>query len=163
MKRLIGTILLIGLLPLLAAAQGSDYSRGHGYFYVAPGVRGGYDEPGVATFQVGGGAEGFFTRSLGVGVDVGGLRWFEQDWFVAVSPNFVLRFRAKRDENKLEPFVTAGGTVFTGYYGNGLNFGGGVNYWFTDHVGLRLEARDSFEWEADRAHFVAFRIGLTFR
>ncbi len=156
MKQLIGTLLLIVWLPLLAAAQVSDYSKGHGYFYVAPGVRG-----HEATVQIGGGLEGFFTRNLGLGVDVGGLRWFEQDWFYAISPNFVVRFRAKNDQNKLEPFVTAGGTVFTGVnYDNGLNFGCGVNYWFTDHVGLRLEARDSFE--VGGAHFVGFRIGLTF-
>jgi hypothetical protein len=164
MKRLIGSILVLVSLPLVAAAQGSDYSKGHGYFYVAPGVRGGADQPGEALVQIGGGAEAFFTRNLGLGFDVGGLRWFEQDWFYAISPNFVVRFRAKNDENRVEPFLTGGGTVFTGViYENGLNLGGGVNYWFSRHVGLRLEARDSFELAQDARHFVAFRIGLTFR
>ncbi len=167
MRQLGGTLLLIVWLPLLAA-QGSDYSKGQGYFYVAPGVRGGYDEEPVVTLQLGGGGEAFFARNLGLGVDLGGVRVSGpgdyRDWLCVFSPNFVVRFRAKRDENKVEPFVTAGGTVFSGVgYDNGLNFGGGVNYWFADHVGLRFEARDSFELAQDAAHFVGFRIGLTFR
>jgi hypothetical protein len=160
MRQLLGALLLIVSLPLLAAAQKADWSKLQGYFYAAPGVRG--NEP---TIQIGGGVEGYFARSLGLGVDVGGLRCYEQDWFYTISPNFFLRFRAKRGENKVEPFVTAGGTVFTGVnYANGLNFGGGLNYWFTDHVGLRFEARDSIaSLGSDPAHFVGFRIGVTFR
>jgi len=52
---------------------------------------------------------------------------------------------------KLKPFIT-GGLGFTNFHSNGvlpfdnrfsLNVGGGVKYFFTRHVGLRLEARYS--------------------
>lgn len=166
MKLLLGTILLIGLLPLLAAAQDSKYSRGHGYFYVAPGVRTApYAKP-RSTIQVGGGGEAFFTRHLGLGADLGGLKVSGADWLGTLSPNFVARFRAKDDENKVEPFVTGGYTLFfrSGTV-SGYNFGGGINYWFRDRVGVRFEARDSV-WVASDApdlHLVGFRIGVTFR
>ncbi len=41
MNRLTGTVLLIGLLPLSAVAQNSEYSKWDGYFYAAPGLRAG--------------------------------------------------------------------------------------------------------------------------
>jgi hypothetical protein len=87
MKRLIGTTLLMGLLPLLAAAQGTDYSKGHGYVYFAPGAMvqtacGECDR--LATAHIGGGGEGFLTRNLGFGADLGYLTpmrsWGRWDW-----------------------------------------------------------------------------------
>lgn len=163
MNRLMRIVLLIGLLPLSAAAQSSDYSKWDGYFYAAPGVRAGFDEPSVATVQIGGGGEGFFTRNLGLGGDVGSVR-VSGNWTTVFSPNLIVRFRAEREKHKVEPFVTAGAVFFSGVnYQKGLNVGGGLNYWFRDHVGLRFEARDSFSWENEPPHFIGFRIGLAFR
>ena len=59
MKRMIGTILLVGFLPLLASAQTNDYSKGHGYVYVAPGVATEWEN--AKTVQVGAGGEWFFS------------------------------------------------------------------------------------------------------
>ncbi len=71
-------------------------------------------------------------------------------WTNVYSPNLIARFRADRERNKVEPFVTAGAVFFSGVnYQKGLNFGGGINYWFHDHVGLRFEGRDSVSWESE--------------
>jgi hypothetical protein len=46
---------------------------------------------------------------------------------------------------------------------NGGHFGGGVNYWLKERVGLRFEVRDHVVAEAAGTHFLDFRFGLTFR
>jgi hypothetical protein len=81
-----------------------------------------------------------------------------------LSPNFVARLRAKDKKNKLEPFVTGGYTLFArAGTSSGLNFGGGVNYWFKNHAGLRLELRDNVWTSHVTVHYVDFRVGVTFR
>jgi hypothetical protein len=89
------------------------------------------------------------------------------DWSLgvgALSPNLVARFRAKDEGNRLEPFVTGGYTLFfRSGTTNGANFGGGVNYWFKNRVGLRFEVRDTLSVEVRTVHFVGFRVGVTFR
>jgi hypothetical protein len=162
MQQVVGTILLIVSLPLLAAAQRSDESKGHGYFYFAPGVS---SPGGTAMAHVGGSGEGFFTKNLGAGVDVGYLTPMRSwgDGIGTLSPNFVARFLPKQD-NKIEPFFTGGYTLFfRSGTANGFNFGGGANWWFKDHLGLRFEVRDNVMVEEGTGHFVGFRIGLAFR
>ncbi len=166
MNRLVGTVLLIGLLPLSAAAQNSNYSKQDGYFYIAPGVRTGLHMDTVRATQGGGGAEGFVTPNLGAELDLGALKASDALWLGAFSPNFVARFRVKNQEKRVEPFVTGGYTVFfRSGSASGYNFGGGFHYWFSRHVGLRFEARDSV-WVtlgAPDLHFVGLRIGMAFR
>jgi len=163
MKRLIRTLFLLASLPLLASAQSSDYSKGHGYAYFAPGV----SSPSSVTYaHVGGGGEGFFTRYIGAGADLGYLTPIRSwsDGIGTLSPNLVARFRAKDKNNKLEPFVTGGYTLFfRSGTASGFNFGGGVNYWLKDHVGLRFEVRDNVWTQYATIHYVGFRVGVTFR
>jgi hypothetical protein len=165
MRRLTGSVFLMLLLPLLAAAQSNDYSKGHGYAYFAPGFATAEGES-ISMAHIGGGGEGFFTRNVGVGVDAGYLAPFESlgDGIGTFSPNFVARFRAKSADNKVEPFATGGYTLFfRSGTANGFNFGGGANWWFKEHLGLRLEVRDTVWTEGGAIHHVGFRIGLTFR
>ena len=126
-------------------------------------------ETGMATAHLGGGGEGFFTRHLGAGADVGYVAPFESfsDGTGTFSPNIVARFKPKTAENKVEPFVTGGYTLFfrSGTV-SGANFGGGVNWWFKERVGLRLEVRDDVMipgGDVATTHFVGFRVGFTFR
>ncbi len=166
MIRLMGIVLLFELLPLTAAAQNSEYSKQDGYFYIAPGVRTALHTDTVRAIQAGGGAEGFVTPHLGAELDLGALKASDALWLGVFSPNFVARFRVRNVENKVEPFVTGGYTVFfRSGSASGYNFGGGFHYWFSRHVGLRFEARDSV-WVtlgAPDLHFVGFRIGMAFR
>jgi hypothetical protein len=81
-----------------------------------------------------------------------------------LSPNLVVRFRAKDEHNRVEPFVTGGYTLFFRWgAANGFNFGGGVNYWLKDHIGLRFEVRDTVWTSGGLIHYLGFRIGVTFR
>jgi len=165
MKRVLLALLLVALVPVWASAQDSEYSKGHGYVYFAPGFATAEGESaGMA--HIGGGGEGFFTRNLGLGADVGYLAPFRSmaDGIGTISPNFVARFPSKSGDGKVEPFVTGGYTLFfRSGTANGFNFGAGANYWFKDHVGLRFEVRDNVMAEEGTGHFVGFRIGLAFR
>jgi hypothetical protein len=168
MKRLIGTVLVLVLLPHAARVRGADYSKGHGYVYAAPGAAGGLDAGAESIIHIGAGAEGFFHKYLGIGADVGYVAPLEEfkGGVGTFSPNLVARFYAQGDQNRVEPFVTGGYTLFlhSGRTANGGNFGGGFNWWFKGRLGLRFELRDNI-WSdgADLYHIAAFRVGLTFR
>ncbi len=171
MSRVIGTIFLMICLPLLAAAQNADH-KGQGYVYFAPGVGAlDFEAESEGTLHLGAGGEGFFTRNLGVGADVGYLAPFEafSEGLGTFSPNFVARFPSQSGSGKVEPFVAGGYTLFfRSGIGHGFNFGGGLNYWFKERLGLRFEVRDNVGVKTERGfddtvHFVGFRIGLTFR
>ncbi len=47
--------------------------------------------------------------------------------------------------------------------GSGINFGGGVNYWMKERVGLRFEVRDYIVVLDGVANLVTFRVGILFR
>jgi hypothetical protein len=69
-------------------------------------------------------------------------------------------------ERKLDPYATAGySLLFRDFTANGFNYGGGVNYWFDDALGLMVEIRDRriARSGAPAAHYWGVRIGLTFR
>jgi hypothetical protein len=160
-------LLLIGLSCGVAAqtvlppAQAAKEHNGHGYFFVAPG---GTSEGGSATLHIGGGGEGVFKNGLGVGAELGYLTAPEdfRSGFGIFSVNGAYHFRTG---GKVVPFVTGGYSGFfaNGGYGNGVNFGGGVNYWFKERVGLRFEFRDHVPAHSDLAHFLNVRFGVTFR
>jgi opacity protein-like surface antigen len=140
---------------------------------------------GGAGVHLGVGGEGFFNRFVGVGAEagyVGGSRTSKSDAGI-LSPNFVARFLAKDDKNKVEPFVTGGYTLFyhqetyTWYYPNlgwvpfteskfrnGANLGAGVNLWASERIGVRFEFRDYILLgNYGTIHFAGGHIGLTFR
>jgi hypothetical protein len=60
------------------------------------------------------------------------------------SANLSYHFLSGTKDRKLEPFVTAGYTLFfRAGTSTGVNLGGGVNVWLTEHAALRLEVRDN--------------------
>jgi hypothetical protein len=103
---------------------------------------------------------------LGAGAELGYLfpRQAAGDGFGILSTNGFYRFTNSPSLQKVTPFVTAGyslgfreGTI------NMANFGGGLDYWVRDRMGLRLEVRDHV-WPGDpAAHFLMFRVGLVGR
>jgi hypothetical protein len=129
----------------------------------------GQAEASAGMAHLGGGGERFFTCNLGVGADLGYLTSTEQfsGGFGTFSPNFVARFPHQSSDGKVEPFLTGGYTLFfRSGTANGLNFGGGLNYWFKERIGLRFEVRDNVMIPPggdSTSHFVGFRIGLAFR
>jgi hypothetical protein len=161
MRKPFFVILLVVLLPFAVAAQSKE-RRGQGYFFVAPtsSTAGGFG------LHVGGGGEGLVYKGLGVGGEIGYLgaaRELSQGIGV-LSPNVSYNFTKASKSGKFAPFVTGGYTLLLGSDAfHAVNVGGGVNWWFKDHLGLRLEFRDHVTLQSGSAQFFGVRIGLAFR
>jgi hypothetical protein len=137
--------------------------HGQGYFFFAPGgiFEGGYH---VGTAHFGGGGEVLPYKGIGIGAEAGYLtpwRDFSQGIGLA-SVNGSYHFMRNRS---VSPFVTAGYSLaFREGHANLFNFGGGVNWWFADRVGVRLEFRDHiYTYGTHRADYLGGRIGFAFR
>lgn len=140
-----------------------DGGHSYGYIFAAPG---GTSGGGGGTLHVGGGGEAVHRKGFGIGAELAYLMPFESagDGLGTFSVNGSYHFLKSSKSEKLVPFVTAGYTgFFRGGYANGVNFGGGVNYWFKPRVGFRVEFRDNVFAQDGTAHFLNVRFGLTFR
>jgi hypothetical protein len=164
MCQLILIIFFLALAPALASAQSADERRGQGYVFVAPGAASGGGTTASLHFGVGG--EGLVYKGLGAGGEIGyfaparGLG----EGFGIFSANGSYHFRDSTSSRKLIPFVTGGySLLFHSGTAHAFNVGGGVNYWFRDRLGLRLEFRDHVLTNGGTVHYYGFRIGLAFR
>jgi len=54
-------------------------------------------------------------------------------------------------------------TTFQGADHEGNHFRGGVNYWFKERVGLRIEVRDHVVIPSDGFNLIGVRFGIAFR
>ena len=111
---------------------------------------------------------GFLYKGLGIGAEVGYVAPTQSfnSGLGLVSVDGSYHFISSDRTKKVAPFITGGYSLLFGPgAANGLNFGGGVNWWMRDRLALRLEARDHIfpvsggttpqAWE--------FRIGFSFR
>lgn len=161
MRKLIFVILLAVLLPFAAAAQNRE-RRGQGYVFVAPGTT----SEGGSTLHIGVGGEGLVYKGLGVGGEIGyiGAAGGFSEGIGVLSPNVSYNFLNASRSGKFAPFVTGGySLLFRDGALHAVNFGGGMNWWFKDRLGLRLELRDHILRDYRSLHIVGFRIGLAFR
>ena len=143
------------------AARQAREAGGQGYLFVAPGGDG-----NDGTLHLGGGGEGIFKNGASVGAELGYLGPMERldNGLGVFSVNGGYHFKAASRSGKTVPFLTVGYTgFFRNGYANGINYGGGVNYWFNERVGLRIDFRDHVFLESNATHFLNARIGLTFR
>jgi len=123
--------------------------------------------------NIGFGGEVFVYKGLGVGAEAGyaGPDWsFDGNGAVGVgSIDASYHFFRKKNHRKVEPFATGGYSLYFGdrtAFQHGYNLGGGVNLWVAKHAALRLEVRDQGHinyFHSAFTHFVAFRVGMTFR
>ncbi len=172
MRHITFALVLLFSLVLGAAAQtpmpssrkaANREGSGWGYVFAGPG---GTSGGGTGTLQIGGGGEGLLKGGVGVGAELAYLTPIRSvgDGIGMFSVNGSYHFLKASDSGKLVPFVTGGYTgFFRSGYANGVNFGGGVNYWFKPRVGLRVEFRDSFFAQDTSNHFMNVRVGITFR
>jgi hypothetical protein len=157
MKRILIASILVFLMYQTAFSQ-EKRDGGQGYVFFASGI-----EPRnhYGTAHIGVGGELLF-KNVGIGPEIGYLTR-SRDWAGGIgvlSPNASYHFT----NSKLEPFVTGGYTLFfRDGHANGYNFGGGVNYWFSNKAALRLEARDHVLPGYRDSHFLGFRVGLSFK
>lgn len=142
-----------------ASAQSPDRSKGQGYVFFAPAVGNINRGYGDVNIHAGFGGEGFVYKGLGLGAEIGGVG---KSYVIGLgSANFSYHLFPRTKDRNLEPFVTAGYSMFfrAGTF-HGYNAGGGINVWLNKALAMRFEIRNqhSHYYEA-----VSFRIGLTFR
>jgi hypothetical protein len=165
MKNLFSLFCILSLLPVLGMGQGETReAASHGYAYVSPGaiVSGG---GAASTIQFGGGGEFNLYKGLGIGLDLGYMNPIEamSSGVGVFSANGLYSF-SRNGGTKLVPFITGGySLLFRGDVLNAVNFGGGLNYWFSDKAGLRFEFRDYVQPQHWDAHFIQGRIGINIR
>lgn len=153
------------LLVLLVSAQAQNNTKEYkvqGYAFAAPVVTNG----GGTGAQVGAGAEGLIYKGVGAGAELSYLSTVTgfRSGVGVFSPNASYHFLNATKSGKLVPFVTGGYTLFfRNGVAHGFNYGGGVNYWFKERVGLRFEVRDQVLVNNGTGHFVGFRAGISFR
>ncbi len=158
------TCAVCGFLFLISAhviAQESNKPRPGYFLFAAPGAQ---SDSGTFTAQVGVGAEGYLYRGFGLGFDAGGI-WDTFEWNFMMSLNTLYNFNT-RDKSKLSPFLIGGVTgISSGERGldGGINFGGGIQYWFVDRIGLRAEFRDHIITSGRNQHYPQCRIAIVFR
>lgn len=160
MRKIITAITFVALIQAVAFAQSTSDKKAWGYVFGGAGGNSGGDS--TASFQVGAGGEALVYKGLGLGAEVGYLAPFSsgRDGFGILSADGSYHF--KSSHSKLVPFVTGGYSLaFRNFTASGGNFGGGVQYWVKDHLGLRFEFRDHV-FSSDSPHFYQFRAGLSF-
>jgi len=164
MKVTIICLLCFVFAPLLAAQGDAPSSfaptRGQGYTYFAVSKAG--DDIGDA-MNFGTGGEGFLTKGLAAGGDVGYM--FTSGRFGngigLASANLSYHFREMDPDGHWVPFVTGGYTLaFRGAAAGLVNYGGGVTYWFRPHLGVRAEFRNH---QSGGFSMPSFRFGFSFR
>lgn len=164
MLRIMLTIISLALISTFAAAQTPDGHRAQGYVF---GGAGGIAPDGVgSTLQFGVGGEGLIYKGLGAGGELSYLTPSSKlgDGFGILSANGSYHFINASGRGRVVPFVTGGYSFFfRSGYANGFNAGGGINYWFRDRMGLRVEFRDQVIPDGRAMHLLGIRLGLSFR
>jgi hypothetical protein len=110
------------------------------------------------------GAEGVHRTGLGGGVELG----YATPWQRFTSGLGIASLNGSYHfgrGSRLDPFITGGySLLFRSGHLNTFNVGGGVNYWFQDRLGLKIDFRDHVDAGNNAAvHLWAVRFGVTFR
>jgi hypothetical protein len=158
MKTLACVLVGFGLaLPVVAQEEPSRV-QGYGYF----GVMGSDGTTFGKLLNPGVGAEVFAYKGLAASADIGYVGYynnFRADGIGLFSPNVSYHFFRSRT---VVPFVTGGYSLaFRNETANLGNYGGGLTYWFSNRVGLRMEGRD--QRDASGYHISGLRVGISFR
>ena len=149
------------LIPAFARDP-SEKLRANGYVFGAPGVRA---DRGTATIQIGGGGEAYVYKGLGLGVDGGVMMVAECGGCrgTVLSLNGIYSFKSA-SRPKISPFISGGASLMPASdVPGGMNLGAGVQYWFRERMGLRVEFRDHIFMGYRNHHYYQARIGFAFR
>lgn len=167
MRNLLVVFYVLLLVPAIGLGQEQkkeEKAPGQGYLFAAPSA--GISSGGTTGFfHFGGGGEVNLYKGLGIGAEIGYLSSYREieEGVGVFSLNGLYSFKKDR-RDKAVPFVSGGYSMFfrEGHM-NAVNFGGGLNYWFSDKTGLRLEFRDYVHPKCWERHIIQVRIGITFR
>ena len=159
-------ILLAAVMPALA--------QSHVFAYIAPGAALTRAFAGDAFVHFGGGGEYVMKNGIGFGADAGAIGLLFSGTTGTLSLNGYYHFRRER---LVDPFVTAGYSLFFDRTANSFffgtethqenlslfNFGGGTNLWFSRHVGAKIELRDHVHsGNGSTVHYAEFMLGVAF-
>lgn len=149
------------LLLVVSLTAGTATAQTHGYLFVAPGVVSGSNNSS-ALIHLGIGGEYVFRSTYGAGAEVGFIGRSDLDAVGMASINGYYHFKHDRP---WAPFVTGGySNAFELFQSTSLaNIGGGINYWYKDHMGLNFEVRDHFSTGTHSANYLEFRFGFNFK
>ena len=142
-----------------------DGSRaaGQGYVFFAPGAAVA-ERSSLGLAQFGGGGEALIYKGAGIGAELSYVTpWSNYSAGIGLlSLDGSYHFARSR---KISPFVTGGYSLaFRQGHINLVNFGGGVNCWISNRIGIRLELRDHVNRNAwTTIQYLSARIGLSFR
>jgi hypothetical protein len=155
MKRLV--------LGLVISASGAWAQWGNAYGFVGVGQSRCCNDSYNAVYA-GVGVEAKIYKRVGAGVEAGALSpvtVFSSTLGLASVNGY---YHLLASDRKLDPFITGGySTLFrTGRF-NGGNVGGGLNYWFVQHVGVRAEVRDHIFNPGRTLQDWGVRFGVTLR
>ncbi len=148
--------ILLGLFTAIAAM-----AQTHGYLLAAPGIAHA-DNQTLGLIHLGVGGEYVFKNTVGAGAEVGFLGRTDLGALGTLSLNGYYHFKRN---GAWAPFATAGYSNFFELFQsvNLANIGGGVNYWYSDHLGIKLEFRDHFASGTRSANYAEFRFGFNFK
>ena len=158
----------LALSAFCAPAQAQSHS--HGYIFLAPGVASGSGSTNGA-LAGGVGAEGVFPGGVGLGAELGALKIHHRsvNAFFSSGGGYGLvsvggYFHIPRPLSPVDPYLTAGysALVNLGLAASFVHIGGGLNWWFAPHFGLKTEFRDMARSGAGTTNIATFRFGLAF-
>jgi len=133
--------MVIGICLLLSPVSlAQEIKEARSWTYLFGGV--GPCNHGVPYFHTGGGGEGLVAGGFGFGAELGYLAFMEAPGrdIGLLSPGVVYNFSRGK---KTMPFVTGGYTLFFRRgVAHGFYFGGGVNRWIGEHLGIKIEGRN---------------------
>ena len=159
---LLGLFLTFGALTRHMQAEDGEQVRTWGRGFFAPGVV--VDDWGSSAsyFAMGVGGEGRLGDApVLLSLDLAWLAPYRSlgNGFGEFCPGLGYSFGSGRTQ----PFINGGYTLFFREgTASGLFFGGGVNHWINDHVGIGFEARDAVAVIDGTAHFIQFRANVLF-
>lgn len=169
MKLFAASLLVLGVTGWAEARPAGTIPRdiarvhyGQVYLFVAPGAYIGNAET-ILTLHAGGGGEFLVFRGLGIGAEVGGIAALTHSGggLGLISANGLYHFAG---QHRVSPFLTGG---YSSVFGRGqrhlVNFGVGLNYWFQEGKGIRLEFRDHIYADDTGRHLLGVRIGFALR
>ena len=154
MPRFLSLVVLL-LLGTSAPAR-AQYAGG----YVFTGASG----PEGPLLQIGGGFERVFASRVGVSGELGvatkGDRYTK---LTHLTVNGLYHIRTTNE--RVDPFVVGGWGIIADWDAaiGTIAVGGGLNYWTSPRVGLRLEFKDNIGMVDNGFHMPGFRIGITLR
>lgn len=162
MRKLLIVSFLVFLMPALLFGQEQYRSNtSQGYLFAAPGNIG-----GTTTLEFGGGGETDLYKGLGFGIDFGYLTFpkYLSAGVGVLSPNGRFAFRLS-ENSRLVPYVTGGYSLFFRRgVANAFNYGGGMDYWFTEKYGLKVEFRNHVLTNCSgNCNAYQVRMGVSFR